>query len=96
MKHPARRQRVAASLWSVPCSSIESTTSRSENAFTMKPPEEIASKSPSSCSRTSAIRTGVREAPVASTACNSEIRSPGPQITRQNQIAQTELGTHRL
>jgi hypothetical protein len=56
---------------------MESRISRSENAFTMKPPEGMASSSPSSSSRTSAIRTGVRDTPVVSTACSSEMRSPG-------------------
>ena len=56
---------------------MESEMSRSENAFTMKPPEGIASSSPSSSSRTNAMRTGVREAPVVSTAWSSEMRSPG-------------------
>src|SRR5262245_25850941 len=56
---------------------MESRISRSENAFTMKPPEGMASSSPSSSSRTSAIRTGVRDTPVVSTAWSSEMRSPG-------------------
>src|SRR5437868_3663197 len=51
--------------------------SRSVNAFTMKPPEGIACNRPSSSSRTSASRTGVRDTPVMSTACNSLMRSPG-------------------
>ena len=50
--------------------------SRSEKAFTMKPPEGIACSSPSSSSRTNARRTGVRDTPVISTACSSEMRSP--------------------
>src|SRR5262249_17871572 len=56
---------------------MESRMARAETAFTMKPREGIASRSPSSSSRTSAIRTGVRDTPVVSTACSSEIRSPG-------------------
>src|SRR5688572_10610576 len=51
--------------------------SRSVNALTMKPPEGIACSRPSSSSRTSASRTGVRDTPVISTACNSLMRSPG-------------------
>src|SRR4051812_1843229 len=43
----------------------------------MKPPEGIACSRPSSSSRTSASRTGVRDTPVISTACSSEMRSPG-------------------
>src|SRR4051794_15618774 len=56
---------------------MESRMSRSVNAFTMKPPEGIACSSPSSSSRTSASRTGVRDTLVISTACNSLMRSPG-------------------
>src|SRR5436305_2929711 len=74
---PRSAAKRAARPSSVPRSSMESEMSRSENAFTMKPPEGMASNSPSSSSRTSAMRTGVREAPVVSTAWSSEMRSPG-------------------
>ena len=74
--------------------------SRSENAFTMKPPEGMASSSPSSSSRTSAIRTGVRDTPVVSTACSSEMRSPGLKVperiwSRNESCARTVCETER-
>src|SRR5882762_7786151 len=51
--------------------------SRSEKAFMENPPDGISSKRPSSSSRTSAMRIGVRETPRRSTTESSEMRSPG-------------------
>src|SRR4029450_2930131 len=84
----------------VPPSSIESRMSRSVKAFTMKPPEGIACSRPSSSSRTSASRTGVRETPVISTACNSLMRSPGRSrpdriMSRSASCARTVCETER-
>src|SRR5439155_11113106 len=77
-----------------------SRRSRSVNAFTMKPPEGIACNRPSSSSRTSASRTGVRDTPVISTACSSEMRSPGrsrPEriMSRSASCARTVCETER-
>ena len=86
----------AASPSSVPRSSIESRMSRSENAFTMKPPDGIASSSPSSSSRTSAIRTGVRETPGGLHRLQFGDALAGPQAAGQDQVAQRQLRPHRL
>ena len=70
--------------------------SRSLNALTMNPPDGIASSRPSSSSRTSAIRTGVRDTPVVSTAPQFGNPLAGPQPAGQDEVAQRELGAHRL
>src|SRR6187399_1830253 len=73
---PRSAARRAQSPSSVPRISIASQISRSEKAFTAKPPEGISSSRPSSSSRTSAMRIGVRETPRRSTTTSSEMRSP--------------------
>mgnify|MGYP003693921309 CR=1 FL=1 len=56
----------------------------------------IASSSPSSSSRTSAIRTGVRDTPVVSTACSSGDALARAASPRQDQVAQRQLRAHGL
>ena len=73
-----------------PRTSIASQMSAIANSRILNPPPGIGSSRPSWARRSSASRTGVREACSRGTSVNSASRSPGPEIAAQQHLAQRE------